>query len=155
MAAYNVKHERPKVGVGVFVLSDDHPNCILVGKRKGSTGAGKYALPGGHLEFGESWEDCGRRETFEETGLRLKKVRFSTVVNAIVPEENYHYITLFVQGYVDPQHMAEPSNLEPDKCEGWQWVDWDRFLPLEDLFEPLRVVRKASYDPFHQHTAST
>ena len=68
--------------------------------------------------YRESWEQCGQREVLEETGLRLTGVRFSTVVNAVLPEEDYHYITLFVQGYVDPQHMAEPSNLEPDKCEG-------------------------------------
>ena len=66
----------------------------------------------------ESWEECGQREVEEETGLRLTGVRFSTVLNVVIPEENYHYIELFVQGCVDIQHLAEPANLEPDKCEG-------------------------------------
>ncbi|PVD20085.1 hypothetical protein C0Q70_20579 [Pomacea canaliculata] len=148
-----IQRERPKVGVGVFVMSSKHPNCVLVGRRKGLHGAGKYALPGGHLEFGESWEECGQREVEEETGMRLVGIRYSTVVNAVVPTENYHYITLFVQGHVDLQHMADPTNLEPDKCEGWNWVDWDRFLPLEDLFEPLRLVRLQGYNPFTAQTS--
>ena len=52
VAAPTKKRERPKVGVGVFVLSASHPNCVLVGKRKSPLGQGKYGLPGGHLEFG-------------------------------------------------------------------------------------------------------
>lgn len=51
---------RPGVGLGVFVIHPDGER-ILVGKRLVKDGHGQWALPGGHLEFGESFEDCAKR----------------------------------------------------------------------------------------------
>jgi ADP-ribose pyrophosphatase YjhB (NUDIX family) len=50
---------RPLVGLGVLVVRDGK---VLVGQRRGSLGAGEYALPGGHLEHGEGFEECAARE---------------------------------------------------------------------------------------------
>ncbi|EPQ26980.1 uncharacterized protein PFL1_05615 [Pseudozyma flocculosa PF-1] len=60
----------PRVGVGVLVLNER--GRILLGKRTGSHGAGTLALPGGHLELHESFEDCAIREVLEETGIHLE-----------------------------------------------------------------------------------
>lgn len=41
-----------RVGIGVFIFKDGK---FLIGHRHGSHGADTWALPGGHLDFGESF----------------------------------------------------------------------------------------------------
>lgn len=40
----------PRIGVGVLIFRDGK---LLLGKRRGSHGAGDWSAPGGHLEFGK------------------------------------------------------------------------------------------------------
>jgi 8-oxo-dGTP diphosphatase len=36
--------------------------------------------------------------------------------------------------------------MEPEKCEGWEWFEWDQ-LP-RPLFLPIENLLKQSFDPF-------
>lgn len=45
---------------------------ILFIKESKKVTAGKYGLPGGKLESGETLQQCAERECFEETGLTVK-----------------------------------------------------------------------------------
>jgi len=131
---------RPKVGVGVIVIKD---NKVLLGKRKSSHGTGSWCFPGGHLEFGEAVEDCARRETFEETGIKVKNIRMGMFTNDIFEKEGKHYITLFAVCNYDSGKLKV---MEPEKCEKWEWFKWDN-LP-NPLFVPIENLLKQGYNPF-------
>ena len=124
----------PKVGIGVIIKKDGK---ILLGRRINAHGEGTWSFPGGHLEFGESWESCASRETMEETGLKIKKIKFHAVTNDIFKKENKHYITIFMESDYDSGIL---QNMEPEKCEKWDWFEWDN-LP-EPLFLPIMNLRK-------------
>ena len=125
-----------RVGVGVIVRRPD--GRFLLGERHGSFGVGKVAFPGGHLEFGESWDACARREVMEETGIALAEpTRHVATTNDVMVDDGKHYVTIFM--LAEAPEDAEPQNLEPLKCKGWSWVSYAelRALPAERLFVPL------------------
>lgn len=133
-------NNRPKVGLGVCLVKDGK---VLWGKRKVKYGEGMWCWPGGHLEFGESWEDYARRETLEETGLQIKNVRMAKVLNHIFLEENKHYITVFMMAEISE---GEVTTMEPDKFECWEWFAWDE-LP-KPLFASAVNLVESGFDPF-------
>jgi 8-oxo-dGTP diphosphatase len=121
-----------RVGLGVIILREGK---VLLHKRKGAHGSGHWSFPGGHLEWMETWEECAARETKEECGLDIKNIRFSTATNDKMPDEDKHYITIYM---VADAPEGEPQIMEPDKCECWEWHDWDNlpeplFIPVENL----------------------
>lgn len=119
----------PKVGVGIFVVKN---NRILLGKRKNSHGSGKWSLPGGHVEYAEDYFDTCYRELSEETGCTSEsfdKVGFSQDFFG----KDKHYITLYfvTSGNHFPENV---ENMEPEKCEGWQWFKKEDLPPDNELF---------------------
>jgi 8-oxo-dGTP diphosphatase len=130
---------RPGVGIGVIVQREGK---VLLGKRRNAHGAGSWSCPGGHLEFGETIEECAHRETREETGMEIGRVRQAAFTNDQFEDHGKQYVTLFVTAELG---SGEPQNLEPEFCDGWEWFQWDR-LP-EPLFPPLRSLLEQGYRP--------
>ena len=110
----------PRIGIGVFVFKRD--GTFILGKRKGSLGSGKvlstacpyvypyqetrsdgentgtFALPVGHLEYGETFAQCAARELFEETDIKVPEasIHYLTTVNSVFEKERLHYVTVAV-----------------------------------------------------------
>lgn len=121
-----------RVGVAVII---PRGNRILLGERFGSHGADTWATPGGHLEAGESIEQCARREVLEETGLVLGELADFAFTNDRFDAQGHHYVTLFL---LASDVHGEPRVLETEKCRQWRWCDVNDlpsplFLPLQNL----------------------
>lgn len=127
----------PKVGTAVFVRWGQN---VLLGRRKGSHGAGAWAPPGGHLDAGETVFEAGARELLEETGIIVQPsdLRPIAFTDDHFVERGKRYITLFLELRITNALTVNVELREPEKCEGWRWVPANNlpdllFLPLQNL----------------------
>ena len=118
-------------------------------QRRGSHGEGTWSVPGGHLEYGEQFEDTARREVKEETDLEIQNVRFGAVTNDYFKSENKHYVTVWMtcDWASGKEHITEL-----DKCLNQAWYTFDDlpnplFLPWQHLLSSEfidKIVRQSS-----------
>ncbi len=134
------KNSLPMVGVGVIIRRGEQ---VLLLHRHHAHGAGTWSPPGGHLEFGETPEECARRETLEETGLELANLRYKCLTNDIFVLEGRHYITIWMDGTCNEGEAAVNA---PEEASEVGWFGWEE-LP-EQLFLPLaNLLAGKTYPP--------
>ncbi len=63
------------VASAAAALIETDQGIVLV-RRSHAPHEGTLDLPGGFLDYGESYEDAVRREVFEETGLKIQGLRY-------------------------------------------------------------------------------
>lgn len=131
--------DKPQVGTAIIIMNDDR---VLLMKRKGPHGGATWSTPGGHLDFGESPEDCAAREAKEEVGLDVTDIQFRCLTNDVFEETGKHYITIWMEGTAS----GEPFVGAEDEVDELGWFSWDA-LP-QPLFLPLQnLVKENSYPP--------
>ena len=125
---------RPQVGVGVIFVRGD---TVFLAKRHCAHGEDTWASAGGHLENGETLEECGRREAMEELGVTVEDLRYLCVSNIIAYDK--HYVDIEFLGEIGDQ---EPRLMEPESfiASGW--------FSLDDLPEPLFHAMRYALDSY-------
>jgi len=122
--------ERPRIRVAVLLRKEDQ--ILLVQHHK--YGATYWLLPGGGLEFGESLEECARREVLEETGIEIAVGDLIHVSESIPPDLHRHVVNLYFEGKV----LGGDLKVGDDKAlVGAEYVPIQRLAEL-DLRPPIR-----------------
>lgn len=83
----------PTTRVSVIVINSDK-QILLVKHRKGPRQY--WVLPGGRLEYGEDFNECGVREVKEETGLDVEIDKIVFLSEAIAPDRSRHIVNVYL-----------------------------------------------------------
>jgi 8-oxo-dGTP diphosphatase len=124
----------------------DRKGRVLLIRRKYPPFQGRYALPGGFVEIGETVEEASRRELAEETGLEVEVSALRLVGVCSDPARDPRGHTCSVV------YLARVTEAEPeagDDAAAAEWVeDWTKvelaFDHAKVLADAMRLVQKAA-----------
>ncbi|MEH7480102.1 NUDIX domain-containing protein [Neobacillus drentensis] len=127
---------RPLILVGAMVCVIDDQGKILLQKRP----EGIWGLPGGLLELGESVEEAGRREVFEETGVEIGQLQLVEIFSGkqyfrkLPNGDEFYPVTI--------AYLSKDIKNHTIKIDGKESIDAG-FFPLHELPEQTSsLVRK-------------
>jgi 8-oxo-dGTP diphosphatase len=102
----------PVAGVGVVVFNKGK---LLLVKRGNEPNKGKWSIPGGGIELGETINEAAKREVFEECSVKTEIERVLDAVDNIVKDSDghirYHYVIIdllanYIGGDINAQSDA-------------------------------------------------
>jgi 8-oxo-dGTP diphosphatase len=131
--------DAPRVGVGAVVLSGDR---VLLVRRGGQPSSGKWSLPGGGLELGETTVQGIERELAEECGLRVRVAGLAGVLDRVVRDAEgrvrYHWVLVDFLAYPDSEEICAGS----DAAEA-RWVPITEVSTLDVTDGLLDMIERA------------
>ena len=106
---------------------------LLLQQRNKEPEKGYWSIPGGKLEWMETFEDAVKREVKEECGVEIKVEKLLEICDHIVERENQHWVS---PSFLCKITEGEPKIMEPTKHTDMQWFD------LHTLPENLTITTK-------------
>lgn len=130
--------ESPLVGVGAIIIQGDQ---VALVKRGHPPLQGKWSIPGGVLEIGETLRKAAIREALEETGLTVEPGELLGVFERVLPDEQgrmkYHYVLI--------DFLCRPvagKLIAGDDADEVRWFRREDLAPLQLARETEEVILK-------------
>lgn len=125
-------------------LVDSQGRVLLTRRSPNIREPGKWCLPGGHLDPGETWEEALVRELREEIGIEVEKFRLFgiygdpkwTITEAVLPEG--HRARFVVACYVIESFRGEVRP-DPREVDRWDWFSADALPSPMIRSHPIRI----------------
>lgn len=102
----------PRLTANVFLIKNGK---VLMVKPSRGMAKRKWITPGGFVEYGESPEEAVRRETEEETGLKVSGLEILSIESVRYRSSNYHFVTVFFVGNISGEPIKNDSEIEEMK----------------------------------------
>jgi 8-oxo-dGTP diphosphatase len=133
----------PIPSVGAVILKDDH---ILLIQRGQAPAKGKWTLPGGVVELGESPEEALIREVKEECRLSITVIGVIDVVNKVIRDDRnaikYHYVIIDYLGHCQTdESLSQVSSQPGTDVTDVRWVSLQEVTQYDLTEGLLRIIR--------------
>ena len=122
------------VGVGAAIFNSEGLLFITKRGKEAKNERGKWEIPGGSVEYGETFEQAIKREIKEAHGVEIAVIELLGVCDHIIPDEHQHWVS---PTYICKIVKGAPKIIEPHKCEAFGWFSLQEAEKL-----PLSIVTK-------------
>ena len=129
-----VQFRNPLPGIVVLIEKE---GTVLLGKRAGGFGAGKWGLPQGYIEFDEDFLTAAIREVKEETGLDVEIRSIINVVSNLLSAGLHTLAIVLLAGVAGGKERAG------DDLEALEWVPLSGPLPEMAFEADERIIQRA------------
>jgi 8-oxo-dGTP diphosphatase len=132
---YFKKRKLPRLTVDTFIR--DRRGRLLLVRRGRPPFQGRWGLPGGFCEYGETTEECGARETREETGVTVKIGRLLGVYSDPERDPRWHTVTVLYEA----RPVRGTARGSDDAAEA-RWFSPRELRGLEFAFDHGLIIRR-------------
>jgi mutator protein MutT len=125
----------PRVAVHALILNKGH---MLLIKRATEPSKGKWSLPGGRIELGETIHQAIKREVLEECSIEINIERIFDVGDIIIRDDEDHISYHFVLIYFLARYKGGEVKAQSD-AEDARWFTTEE-LDEADMHPQLRAL---------------